>query len=79
MTDQMQLSVFPTLANQCFHTVCRRVFAGVDPTYFPQARYRGQRVYFCTDACLGAFQADPEVFYRVHHKSEKGKEHVETG
>ncbi len=33
-----------------------------DPERFPSAIYRGERVYFCTHACLRAFEAAPERF-----------------
>lgn len=61
-----------------FSTVCKRVLTA-DPFYFPQADYRGKTIFFCTETCLGAFLADPDVFYRVHPNSEKAKDHVETG
>lgn len=33
-----------------------------DPDRYPSALYRGQRVYFCTRACLRTFQSDPDRF-----------------
>jgi len=54
-----------------FTTLCRRVLHDTDPQYFPRAQYRGRTIYFCTDACLGAFFADPEMFYNAHRKSKK--------
>ncbi len=33
-----------------------------DPDRYPRALYRGQRVYFCTRACLQAFALDPDRF-----------------
>ena len=60
-----------------FVTLCGRIFRDADPAYFPRAEYRGRTVYLCTEACLGAFLADPEIFYKVHRNSEKGKDHVE--
>jgi len=56
-----------------FVTLCGRKFRDTDPAYFPRVQYRGRTIYLCTDFCLGAFLADPEVFYRVHRNSEKGK------
>jgi len=50
---------------QRFHTVCKRVFHA-DSTYFPKAEYKGKTIYFCTDSCLNAFLADPELFYCAH-------------
>ena len=61
-----------------FVTLCGRIFRDTDPAYFPRVEYRGRTIYLCTDACLGAFLADPDVFYKVHRNSEKGKDHVET-
>jgi YHS domain-containing protein len=58
-----------------FVTLCGRIFHHTDPQYFPRAEYRGRTIYFCTESCLGAFQADPKRFYAAHRKS--GKKHVE--
>ena len=33
-----------------------------DTTGLPIALYRGERVYFCTLACLRAFEQDPDPF-----------------
>ncbi|MBI3739972.1 MAG: hypothetical protein HY258_13075 [Chloroflexi bacterium] len=33
-----------------------------DTTGKPSAIYRGQRVYFCTRACLRVFEQDPDPF-----------------
>lgn len=33
-----------------------------DPSRYPSALYRGQRVYFCTRACLDAFETAPDRF-----------------
>jgi YHS domain-containing protein len=32
------------------------------PENFPSAMYRGERVYFCTSACLHAFIQNPDLF-----------------
>ncbi|RPJ29375.1 MAG: hypothetical protein EHM33_01155 [Chloroflexi bacterium] len=56
-----------------FVTLCGRVLRDTDPAYFPRLDYRGRTIYLCTEACLEAFLADPEVFYKVHRNSEKGK------
>jgi YHS domain-containing protein len=55
-----------------FVTLCGRV-VHADPAYFPRTEYRGRTIYLCTEACLGAFLADPDVFYKVHRNSEKKK------
>ena len=60
-----------------FVTLCGRIFRDTDPTYYSRAEYRGRTILFCTDACLGAFLADPDIFYKVHRNSEKDK-NVET-
>jgi len=56
-----------------FVTLCGRIFRDADPDYFPRAQYRGRNILLCTDSCLGAFLADPDIFYKVHRNSEKGK------
>jgi hypothetical protein len=56
-----------------FVVLCGRIFRDADPAYFPRVEYRGRTVYLCTDSCRGAFLADPDVFYKVHRNSEKGK------
>jgi len=56
-----------------FVTLCGRIFHDADPQYFPSTQYHGRTLRLCTDACLGAFLADPEVFYKVHRNSEKDK------
>jgi YHS domain-containing protein len=53
-----------------FTTLCGRIFRNTDPQYFPRAQYRGRTIYFCTESCLGAFLAEPEIFYKVHRKSQ---------
>jgi YHS domain-containing protein len=58
---------------QRFVTLCGRIFRDTDPAYFPHAEYRGRTIYLCTEACLGAFLADPDIFYKVHRNSEKHK------
>jgi hypothetical protein len=62
---------------QKFVTLCGRIFRDTDASYYPRAEYRGRTILLCTDSCLGAFLADPDVFYKVHRNSEKDK-HVET-
>lgn len=48
-------------------TTCRRVMTG-DLRYYPQAKFRGRRLYFCTEYCLRAFLEDPERFHAAHSK-----------
>jgi YHS domain-containing protein len=62
-----------------FVALCGRIFRDTDPQYFPSAQYRGRRIYLCTESCLGAFLADPDLFYKMHRNSEKNKPYVETG
>jgi YHS domain-containing protein len=73
MTDSFERKKYPR-----FVTLCGRKFHDTDPAYFPRAQYRGRMIYLCTESCLGAFLADPHVFYKAHRNSEKGKDHVET-
>lgn len=56
-----------------FVTLCGRIFRDTDPHYYPRFNYRGRIILLCTDSCLGAFRADPDLFYKVHRNSEKGK------
>ena len=56
-----------------FVTLCGRIFHDADPAYYPRTEYRGRTIYFCTEACLDAFLADPDIFYRAHRNSEKDK------
>lgn len=56
-----------------FTTLCGRTLYETDPQYFPRAQYRGRTIYFCTESCLGAFLADPEIFYKVHRKLKNDK------
>jgi YHS domain-containing protein len=51
-------------------TVCHRNING-NPAYYPQEEYDGQTFYFCTEACLHAFQDNPEKFIKVHGQEEK--------
>ena len=45
-----------------------------DPTNYPKAVYRGTDVYFCTLACLRAFEEDPDPFMAgdMKHPIQKG-------
>ncbi len=60
-----------------FVTLCGRIFHDADPAYFPRVEYRGRAIYLCTQSCLDAFVADPDLFYKAHRNSEKGKTNVE--
>ncbi len=44
-----------------------------DPSKFPSADYRGERIYFCTRACLRVFEQDPDPFMegKVEHPLEE--------
>lgn len=53
-----------------FVALCGRVFHS-DPEFFPQAEYRGETIYLCTETCLGAFLSDPDRFVIAHRKSYK--------
>ncbi|MEO8354888.1 MAG: hypothetical protein ABI621_03155 [Chloroflexota bacterium] len=69
MPEQTQLR----RKNKPFITLCGRIFRDADPVYYPRTEYRGRTIYLCTDSCLGAFLADPDIFHKVHRNSEKGK------
>ena len=56
-----------------FVTLCGRIFRDTDVTYFPRVEYRGRTLYLCTQTCLDAFVADPDMFYKAHRNSEKAK------
>lgn len=56
-----------------FITLCGRIFRDTDPAYYPRVEYRGRTILLCTDSCLGAFRADPDLFYKAHRNSEKQK------
>ncbi|MEP6895047.1 MAG: hypothetical protein ABI986_05515 [Chloroflexota bacterium] len=58
---------------QKFVTLYGRIFRDTNPAYFPRAEYRGRTILLCTESCLGAFIADPDIFYKVHRNSEKHK------
>jgi len=48
-----------------FVTLCGRKFFA-DVKYFPKAEFKGRTIIFCTDTCLNAFKADPDIFYKSH-------------
>lgn len=56
---------------KAFATLCGRIFRDTDPNYFPSAQNRGKKIFLCTEACLGAFLADPDVFCKVHRNSDQ--------
>ncbi len=41
-------------------TACGR--KSKDPSKYPSAEYRGERIYFCTQACLDVFLLNPDPF-----------------
>ncbi len=43
-----------------FETACKGKIK--DPTKYPSAEYQGKTVYFCTRACLRAFEQNPGAF-----------------
>lgn len=50
-----------------FITICQRSIQG-DQAFFLQGEFRGQTVYFCTEACQQVFLSDPEGFIAAHSK-----------
>ena len=64
------LSDLPELVRTPRATVCHRVMtAAID--WYPHAFYQGRTIYFCTEFCLEAFQADPDRFFAAHSKLKK--------
>jgi len=43
-----------------YKTVCGGVIK--DPENYPSAIYHGERLYFCTHACLRVFEQNPDPF-----------------
>lgn len=66
-------------ARSQFVTLCGRIFRDAQALYFPQVSHRDRTIYLCTQACMDAFLADPEEFYKAHRNSEKGKGAIEKG
>lgn len=56
-----------------YKTVCGGTIT--DPAKYPSAEYRGERVYFCTRACLRVFKEDPDAFMsgEIEHPHEDEK------
>jgi YHS domain-containing protein len=52
-------------------TACRGKLK--NPTNYPSAIYRDERIYFCTRACLRVFEQDPDSFMagEVEHPIDK--------
>ena len=46
---------------------CGRSIHG-NARYFPHGSYHGRRVFFCTEYCRSAFEAEPERFLKVHRR-----------
>ncbi|NIW44987.1 MAG: YHS domain-containing protein [candidate division Zixibacteria bacterium] len=46
--------------NEKVETVCGGKLK--HPEKYPSAYYRGEKVYFCTQPCLRAFEHDPDRF-----------------
>jgi len=44
-----------------------------DPSEYPSAGFHGERIYFCTRACLRAFEQSPDAFIagEVEHPIEE--------
>jgi YHS domain-containing protein len=56
--------------NKPHTTVCHRLMTA-DVNWYPRATYKGRTIYFCTEFCLEAFNADPDRFYLAHSKVKK--------
>ena len=55
------MAMEPSLPTE-FKTACGGVT--LEPEKYPSALYQGERVYFCTQACLKAFEDNPDSFMR---------------
>lgn len=49
-----------TVENHNVKTVCGGIIK--EPEKFPSAEYQGEKVYFCVQACLRAFEQNPDAF-----------------
>jgi YHS domain-containing protein len=47
-------------ATQPAETACGGTLKNTDG--YPSATYRGERIYFCTQACLNVFEQNPDEF-----------------
>jgi YHS domain-containing protein len=54
-----------------YKTACGGVLR--DPANYPSAMHYGERIYFCTRACLRVFEQDPDPFMagEVEHPLEE--------
>ena len=54
-----------------YKTACEGVLK--DPINYPSAIYHGERIYFCTRACLRVFEQNPDLFMagKVEHPLEE--------
>ncbi|GAB1471712.1 hypothetical protein MASR2M66_25900 [Chloroflexota bacterium] len=59
MTNADEMGTDPT-HKQIMKTACGGTLK--DPTGYPSAIYNANRIYFCTHACLRAFEYDPSSF-----------------
>jgi YHS domain-containing protein len=59
MKDALTSPVSPPQA------VCGRTMTA-DINCYPCSEYQGQHIYFCTEFCLEAFNADQDRFYAAH-------------
>lgn len=50
------------------YTVCGRRLRS-DPAYAFPTTYQDRTIYFCTEFCLWAFEADPDRFYAAHSRN----------
>ena len=71
------MDLAPQKDRKQFVTLCGRIFRDTAPDFYPRAEHRGRMILLCTESCLGAFLADPDIFYKAHRNSEKHK-NVET-
>jgi YHS domain-containing protein len=62
----MEQNAKPIIKSQCGGIL-------IEPEKYPSAEYQGQRVYFCTRACLRVFLENPDAFManEVEHPLEE--------
>ena len=46
----------------------------VDPSRYPSAEYRGEKIFFCTQSCLNAFLLNPDPFMAGEVKHPLGED-----
>jgi hypothetical protein len=42
-------------------------------SWYPHTTFQERVIYFCTETCLDAFNADPDRFYAAHSEKQVSK------